>query len=423
MKKQFSGSLDNDEIRQRISHFLNKGETILWLGKPANWTTISPLLAGLALVLIIAGTSLYAGYWLALPADLVEKYSYLIGLSNRPLIPALIMTGAGLFLGVTSWHRRPSKWAYAITDRRLVVVFGNTLLREKTPRELKYVRVNSRQGEMGDVYWEIRSGRFRNAYDENGKPLNRGPDGYHVGFKGQSNAGQLCTEILNWQKQSIESELKTSTASAESYLSSVDQVEKISSDKVVASGSQLIHNSEHGFSVEVPADWVTQVSQRKKGILPFLGMSFLDNIVRDGAFKPYTENLDWNLLITKGTEESWLEIYSSPGKLTTDWNTVVNDPWAARLNQKVINQIPNLSVGEFKGFSITRSMSPEVNIPNYGTTKTDTHIQMSWLSNGKLSLEFRAIVAAHSLTLQQTVATKPQHCVSLKNSLKINQTY
>ena len=405
MNKQFSGSIDNKEIRQRISQFIEEDETIYWLGKPSNWSTISPLLLGLGILLISAGTSLYAGYWLILPADTLEKYSFLIGLSNKPLIPSLILTGAGLYLVLTSWYRRPSKWAYAITNRRLMVVFGNKILREKTPRELKYVRVKSRQGDMGDVYWEIRSGQPRSARDVDGNPLNRGPDGYYVGFKGQANAEQLCSEILNWQKQSIESELKTSTASAESYLSSVDQDYKNISNKIPTSGSQLIRNLEYGFSVEVPADWETQVSQRQKGILPFLGISFLDNVIRDGAFNPYGENLNWNLLVTKGTQESWLEIYSSSGSLATDWNSVVNDPWAARLNQQVVEQTPNLSVGEFNGFSITRSMSSGVIIPNYGTTKTDSHIQMSWLSDGRLSFEIRAIVPAHSLTLQQAVAT------------------
>lgn len=403
----FSYSLYDAEIKQRVTEFLHPNESILWLGKPTSGSTFSPLLVALAVLLTVAGTSLFAGYWPILPSAVFEQLPFMNGLVNKPLIPAAIMTSAGLFLGATAWHRRPSQWAYAITDSRLLVVFGNKLLREKTPRQLKYVRVANRQGDRGDIYWQIRSGRHRSAYDEDGKPANRGPDGHHVGFKGQANAEQLCTEILNWQKHALDSELEIATASAEDYLSSVDPAETIKPAHAPSRGSQTIRNRELGFSVDVPAGWVTQVSQRKKGILPFLKISFLDNIYRDAAFKPYAENLNWNLLITQGTEESWLEIYASPGTLSTDWNTVINDPWAARLNQNIISQVPSLTLGEFKGFSITRTMSTGVTIPNYGTTKTDIHIQMTWLSDGKLAFEFRAIVPAHSATLQNTVATIP----------------
>lgn len=403
----FSYSLYDAEIKQRVSEFLHQNESILWLGKPTSGSTFPPLLVGLAVLLTVAGTSLFAGLWLTLPAAVLEQFSFIISLANKPLLPAAIMTSAGLFLGATAWHRRPSQWAYAITDRRLLVVFGNKLLREKTPRQLKYVRATKRQSDRGDIYWQIRSGQHRSAFDEDGKPANRGPDGRYVGFKGQENAEQLCTEILKWQKQALESELEISTASAEDYLSSVDPVEAIKPTHVSSRGSQTIHNRELGFSVDVPAGWVTQVSQRKKGILPFLKISFLDNLYRDAAFKPYAENLSWNLLITQGTAESWLEIYASPGTLSTDWNAVINNPWAARFNQKIISQVPNLTLEEFKGFSITRSMSQGVTIPNYGTTKTDIHIQMTWLSDGKLAFEFRAIAPAHSATLQQTVATIP----------------
>ena len=407
MTISFTNSLNDDQIRQRVSEFLGQNEKILWLGKPANWSTNSPFQVGLAVILIFAGTSLYAGLWLFLPPDILEKLSFMVSLAYKPLIPALILTAAGLFLAATAWHRRTSKWAYAITNKRLLVVFGNKILREKTPRQLEYVRVNSRQGDTGDVYWEIRSGKFRRAYDVDGNFLNRGPDGYHVGFKGQENAERLCTEILAWQQQAIDAELKTSTASAKAYLSSLDPVETTMPVGVSSSGSQTIRNIQYGFSVDVPASWVTQVTQRKKGILPFLKIKFFDNIYRDGAFKPYAENLSWNLLISKGTEESWLEIYSSQTPLSTDWNTVLNDPWAARLGQEVISQKPKLNVGKLKGFSITRSMPAGVTIPNYGTTKTDIHIQLSWLSNGKHSFIIRAIVPAHSVTLQQTVATIP----------------
>lgn len=401
----FSNSLYDNEIRQRVSEFLHQNEKILWLGKPGNGSTLTLLHVGSAVLLTVAGTTLYGGYWQLLPAPLLVSLPFMTGLANNPVLPAFIMTAAGLLLSAVAWKRRPSQWAYAITNSRLLVVFGNKLLREKTFRQLNYVRIHKRQGDCGDIYWEIRSGQHRSAHDGKGNPLNRGPDGYYVGFKGQTNAEQLCTEILHWQKQALEHELDTPEADAEDYLANVNPDAAIKPSHASTRGSQTIQNKKLGFSVDVPAGWVTRVSHRTKGVLPFLKISFLDKLYRDGAFIPYTENLTWNLLITQGTEDCWLEIYCSQGTLTMDWNTVLNDPWATRLNQKLISQMPDMMVGEFKGFSITRFMSPGVTIPNYGTTKTNTHIQTSWLSNGKLAFEFRAIVPEHSATLQQAVAT------------------
>jgi hypothetical protein len=399
MANGFPHSATDPQLKQQITAHLQPGESILWLGKPSAWSTVSPLQAGLAWFLAIAGASLYLGLWAHLPFALLEQFPTLIALANRPQMPTVILLGGGLLLGAIAWHRRSSTWAYAVTDKRLLVVFGNKILREKNPRQLKYVRVNERSGDKGDVYWEKRSKRESRAYDDDGNSVSQGPDGRYVGFKGQTNARQLCAQILAWQERSLEAELDVSVSSAREYLASVEGAKAGQPTSFAAAGSQSIRNVEYGFAVDVPAGWNTRVSQRKYGVIPFVKSSY-----RDGPFAPYADNLGWNLLITEGTGESWLEIACTAGALTTDWDSASSNTLGEFFGQEVVAQNPDLTVGTFTGFSIARLTPPEVKIPNYGITKTPTHLQMCWLSDGELSLQIRSIVPADSPTLQQVVA-------------------
>jgi hypothetical protein len=188
------------DVDPRIAPFLEPGETVLWQKQPKAGSFLGPprILGALALIML--------GILIATDATGLISDSGAMGPDVSPLsrfVPAAVSAGLGLLLLINRWRSRAELWSYAITDRRLLSVMRNKVIRSVTPSQLDSCRLRI---EGDTVYWLKPLTR-----GQTGSGANRGPDGSLIGFHGQSDPQATKLTIESW-RQSFSEDAAASAA-------------------------------------------------------------------------------------------------------------------------------------------------------------------------------------------------------------------
>jgi len=180
--------MDKDRIDPRLVPHLQDGEAVLWQGAPAPNTFLTPSVVMTGLGLLLLGPAL----WFHFIDMLLPSMAAIDGPARQ--VPAVASSLVGLGLLVQHWHRRGSLWVYAITDRRLLSIMGDRLIRQAVSEEIELVGLQV----IGRVvYWDEmdRGDRRSRRFD-----LEPGPEGMLIGFHGLDDPEAMRTRILAWSK-------------------------------------------------------------------------------------------------------------------------------------------------------------------------------------------------------------------------------
>jgi hypothetical protein len=371
------------EIDPRITPHLAPGETVLWQTRPKPGTFFGPSQIGGALALIALGIVLASGLIVSFPRG-PSTYG-----------PAAAAVGVGILLLVTRWNKRADLWSYAITDRRLLSVLKNTVIRSLTPEELDIYKLRI----SGDtVYWLKMASNDRGM----GLGVQRGADGFLVGFRGQTDPQATKALIERW-RQGISERASNSAAAFVETMAAASGATGGEAAAAPPPGVRRVTHPGTGLTLDVLPDWKVTVRTRYDGPLRIFGIQILPRIIRDGPDRPYGDGGDWNYLSVSGAPEAGLELTIHDRPLDTTLDAVLNDPFTKLTGTQILDTDPNLQIGPFKGFSVIRQMPAALQIKNGPELSGPSMLRQIWLSRGDRSLELQGYALASQPDVQRAI--------------------
>ena len=371
------------DIDPRIAPHLEPGETVLWQNRPKPGTFFGPSQIGGALALMALGIVLASGLIGSLPR----------GASTY--VPAAAAVGVGILLLVTRWNKRAELWSYAITDRRLLSVLKNGVIRSLTPEQLDIYKLRI---EGDTVYW------LKLIRNDSGIGMGerRGPDGRLVGFHGQADPQATKALIEQW-RQGISERASDSAAAFAETMASAPHATEGEAAAAPPPGVLRVTHPGTGLSLDVPPDWKATVRKRYDGPLRIFGVQILPRIIRDGPDRPYGDGEDWNYLSVSGAPEAGLDLTIHDRPLDTTLDAVLNDPFTGITGTEILQTDPDLRVGPFKGFSVIRRMPAALQIKNGPALSGPAMLRQIWLSRGDKSLELQGYALASQPDVQRAI--------------------
>jgi hypothetical protein len=356
-----------EQVDPRLAIHLAAGETVLWQNQPKSGSFFGPSQILGAFALIIGGILVATG--MVGPA-----------LSNTSrYVPAAVAVALGIFFLISRWRNRAEFWIYAITDRRLLSILRNKVIRSVTPDQLDRYQLRI----SGDtVYW------LQPAVNNRGinSGTKKGPDGSLIGFHGQPDAQATKSLIQNW-RQGISAGASTEAAAFVKTMSATTVsgcAAGISSPPV---GVTRISHPATGLCLDVMSDWQVTVRARTDGPLKLFGMTLLPRIIRDGPERPYGDGAEWNMLSVRGAPEAGLDLTICDKPLALTLDAVLNDPFTKITGTEILDSTPDLRVGPFVGFSVIRQMSAGAQIKNVPSLSATALLHQVWLNHAGSSLE------------------------------------
>lgn len=372
-----------EEVDPRLTHHLATGETVLWQNRPKAGSFFGPpqILGALALIalgIVIATGAMGTG------VPPMSRYA-----------PAAVAVILGLLLLISRWRRRAMFWSYAITDRRLLCVLRNKLIRSVTPEQLDLCKLRIK----GDtVYWLTPNLRSR-AIDSG---ANQGPDGSLIGFHGQTDPEATKTMIESWRQDISD----LASAGAAAFVKTMSATASAGDDAANATppvGALHVSHPTTDLKLEVLPDWNVTVKTRTDGPLQLFGFTVLPRIIRDGPERPYGDGGDWNTLSVRGAPEAGLDltIYDKPLELTLD--AVLNDPFTKITGTKILHSKQDLQIGPFTGFSVIRMMPAAAQIKSVPSLSAPAMLHQVWLAHAGTSLEITGYALESQTAVQEAI--------------------
>ena len=371
-----------ESVDPRITRHLEPNEIVLWQHRPDAGSFPGPahIFAGLALCLL--GVLIAAG-WVGPHLPAMSRY-----------VPAAATGGAGLWL-INRWRSRAIFWSYAITNRRLVSILRNRLIRSVTPEQLDHYKLRIK----GDtVYWLTPNIRSRNS--DSG--ANRGPDGSLIGFRGQIDPRATKLMIESW-RQELSDLAATGAAAFLKTMSTRASTGDNTENAKPPAGVLRVSHLTSGLELDVLPDWKVTVKTRNDGPLTLFGFTILPRLIRDSPERPYGSGDDWNTLSVRGAPEAGLDltIYNKPLNLTLDG--VLNDPFTRITSTKILHSRPNLQVGPFTGFSVIRTMPAAMQIKSVPALSAPAMLHQVWLTHNGTSLEVTGYALESQTDIQDAI--------------------
>lgn len=383
---QMQESLDpisSASVNPRLQPHLEPGERVLWQNQPRQGSFFGPGQILTSVALIALGLILASGI---VGPQLPELSRY---------VPAAAASGTGLLLLITNWNRRATLWAYAITDRRLLSVLKDKVVRSLTPGELDHFQLRVKRD---TVYWLKLANRNRNS----GHGTSRGPDGVLVGFHGQSDAQATRLLIETW-RQTYSGRASASAASFVETMSAAKANAPADGRPAPPPGVLRVSHAQTGLSLDVLPDWKVTVKSRQDGPLRLLGVQLLPRVIRDGPEHPYSESVgSWNYLSVRGAPEAGLELTILDGPLDITLDKILNDPLSDVLGTIVLSSTPDLQIGPFRGFSVVRRM-PGKAVRSVEALSAPSMLRQVWLARGDMHLELRGYALENQPDVQNAI--------------------
>ncbi|MFD0985498.1 hypothetical protein [Methyloligella solikamskensis] len=357
---------------------------MLWQGAPRPNTFLSPV--GMAVCLaFIAGGGL-AAY------GALDNYISIPGepLSGTRILLALVVVGPALVIFSNLWNERGANWAYAITDRRVLSIRGDKLMRSLKPGEIREFKISA-----DAVWWR--------ALDPDMRWRNRKRERRHPGFHGLDNPEDMLRTLEAWRDgfsrwagesaaEFLKAESKPATAA-----------EPSAGDSEVPDAIRRIHHDRTGVTIDVPAAWAATMSNDRIGPLRIFGVTLLETLIRPGEEQPYRDGAGWNNLIVRGAPDSGLTLTIRQEPLTKTLDEVLNDPWAEIYKLKVLKTTKDLSLGGLHGFSLVRQMPAGANLAGFGKVAQPVATRHAWLGQGHMYVEIIAMARLDQPDVQRAV--------------------
>jgi hypothetical protein len=294
---------------------------------------------------------------------------------------ALAVVGPRLQLGRVALHQRQlARYAYALTDRRLLVVRSGRVTRELHPEDVGESFLHLHDDRTGDL-----TVRHLNATETNS------PDGLVV-FESVAEPAALQRRIDDWVARHLEHASRAV----------VDFVAGQRSGRPAAAATRRIVNSQFGIRIDVPRVWHVTVRHRRK---PF-GTAFAE-VER---WRDLTPGSNWNVVRAAGTMDTSLELHIDAGAPTLGYDDLLDSTLQSMFAGDVVESHTDLAIDALRGFSITRRRSvARHGQPGQGRTLLQ---QVTVLHDGRMQLVFLALWPDGCEPLAEAVALAMRSLVS-----------
>lgn len=369
--------IDKADLDPRLLAVLEPGETVLWQDVPKPGSLPPPMTMLGALALVAVGA--------ALALDLV---GFPVPQMAR-LVAAAAAVGVGATLIVQGWQRRASRWIYAITDRRLISVLGQKLVRSMPPEALDRLKLMI----AGDtVYWFRQPNTRRMRNDPQTSP---GLDGRLIGFHGQTDPEATRARIQDWRAQ------MSARATEQARDFAATMVDPVAES--VPKGVLRVVHARTGLRIDVPESWQVNVRSYRDGPLRLFGVTLLPKVIREGPERAYDGGSDWNALSIKGAPEAGLDLVIHDRVLDTDLAQVTQDKWAGLTGMEIIQAEQDLRIGPFRGFGATRRLPSGFEIKGQPALSGPVMMRQVWLESGGMSLEIKGFALESQPEIQRGI--------------------
>lgn len=229
------------------------------------------------------------------------------------------------------WLRGQS---YGLTNRRLLILSGDSIEHELGPEDFVEPRVQDRGSGYGDVELKVRSspGEQRSS--------NFQREQLRVAFRAIPNAADVKQRIDDWRREFRRKEEKE----AQAFL---DGAAATAREAGVAGNVRTLRNDTYGVTLSLPDSWHIKVRKRRK---PY-GKVFVD---LERWEKP-EERPDWNALKAEEDYFTAFEIHlDHVRKPVMVYQQAKTSALIKALSGEIVESDGNVQRGNFEGFSITR---------------------------------------------------------------------
>ncbi len=338
-----------------LAAILEPGELVHWQGAPANGGAGAILGWIVSAGLVAAGIAAAAGLVMAGPGT------------------ALAVAGAGALFGVAGWMDRPARWTYALTDRRLLILRGGAMWAHATSETLENLRLRSNRDGTSDVLW--RDGA-RVRVDRKGRR--------RTGFLRQRDGAALEGLIRTWH----------SIFAARSEIAAVAFTGSPAASDATP-GAVRISNRDLGFRLEAPSGWTATVRRRTDGPLMVFGVTLLPRVVREGEPVPWNgQTGGWNALTLRGAQATGFDLFAKAEPLSLTLREVLDDPWARGLGIETVETDPDVRIGPWRGFAVTRTLPRGGNLTGFGVVPVPVITRQVWLGSDAVAFEIQGVAPA-----------------------------
>lgn len=335
----------------RLRSVIDDDETLLWSGRPNVDVVLESLkqkgrrASSRTAILFVLFGGAFAFVWMrnggaGVPFSLEQVVDLL---KSKAMIPVAAVLGIAALLRlvgrkglddegqVESWLRAQ---CYGITDRRVLILSGDSIEDELGPEDFSAPRIRDRADGYADVVLKIKS---RHGH-QRANGLHR--EKLRVAFRAIPNAVSVKQQVEDWrQKFRLEGE-----RDAQAFL---DSPAGAARQPGVTAGARTIRNDRYGVTVSIPDNWAIKVRKRRK---PY-GRVFLDF----ERWKTPDALPDWNVLKAEGDYLTDFEMHlDQVRKPVMVYQKARHSALINAVTGAIVESDGDLSRGNFTGFSITR---------------------------------------------------------------------
>ena len=351
-------------VPKAVAESLDRDERVLWHGGPDRWGLFRATPFVIAIVLTVgASVAMSSGSGLT-PGEYLWRLAGSLGAD-----PGLVAGAAALlFVGLLALSLRDprSRWAYVVTDRRLLTFHDGRKLRELGPDRLRRLRVlqgiEGRLRNVGDVVWSQLASTDDNV---------RGPDQGRHGFRGMRDPQRWHQRLLRWaeavERVAADDARQFSRAARSSEPRAAPAPQEDANER-----SRRLENRRFGFAITLPSRWVGRIGVEKKKPLTLLGMRLpiptLDRVVDRPLHDPPEA---WNFIEVRGRSGMKFTLTVERGPAP-----VASKAARARAGEALVDADADLRQGPLTGYRVDYRHDDRMHVRRAVLEGDDFHAQM-----------------------------------------------
>lgn len=343
-----AGSAMNATVEERVARVLEPGETLLWTGRPHAGSAVDAWASRRRRALVVAAiAAVLAIVWLlgertgiAALTDSIAPLGRVLAEDPKKLVPLAFVIALPIVIYIFKLDNRSSldryfrSLAYAITNRRLLVLEGHTLKESMTPERLHVPRIRERAPGYADVVFGRRPSR--GARPNSGGPVAR--ERREIGFKALPNAAEIKGLIDRW----VAGHRNRAAAEVADFLEAAENDRLSDPSRSV----RRIRFPAQGIALAAPAHWTVRVRWKKKPE----GTFFLD---REHWHDPEAAG-QWNRVRIEGPLRSEVEIEAFATEPTLTFEELTDSQLADSMLGAIIDSNSDYAINGLRGFYVTR---------------------------------------------------------------------
>ena len=342
-----------EPAEQVVSRVLEPGEKILWSGRPNVEVSLDQHAKRRSRRRIVGiGATVLVVLWIARERLGFSRLADMVPvLSDNPKLAlplAVILVVIALIYifkldNVSRLDRYFHSLAYAITDRRLLILENSKLKESYTPEQVRQPIVRERGPGYADVIFDKRSQHSGVDDTTSEDPVFR--ERRHVGFKALPNAQEMKQRIEDWIQNHH-------NRAADEVVDFVESAPARSAAAAPKGGIQIA-NRTLGLTLVAPEEWQVQVRAKKKP----QGKIFLDR----ENWNQLGESDTWNLVKIEGPSRCRIEIEVFETAPTMTFEKLANNKLSDSIAGPVIESEAHCEINQLRGFFVTRRNDLQMN--------------------------------------------------------------